>query len=227
MVLQTWAEVVTASLQTLWIGFIAFLPNLLGAVIVFLIGWLIAALLGRLAGQVIGVLRIDQVLGKMGFKRSLDKAGLKLDSGKFVGELVKWFFIIVFLMAATDILDLPQVTDFLRQVLLYIPQLIVAVLILLAAVLIANFLQKLVKASVEAAGLGAAGFLSAVTKWSIMIFAFLAALLQLGIVPSLIQTLFTGLVAALVIGFGLAFGLAGKDVAMQMLDRLKRDVTGQ
>ncbi len=227
MVLQTWAEVVTASLQTLWTGFISFLPSLLGAVIVFLIGWLIAALLGRLAGQLVGVLRVDQVLGKMGFKRSLDKAGLKLDSGKFVGELVKWFFIIVFLMAATDILDLPQVTDFLHQVLLYIPQLIVAVLILLAAVLISNFLQKLVKASVEAGGLGGASFLSGITKWAIMVFAFLAALLQLGIVPSLIQTLFTGLVAALVIGFGLAFGLAGKDVAMQILDKLKRDVTGQ
>jgi len=226
MILQTWAEVVTASLQTLWVAFINFLPSLLGAVIVFLIGWLIAALLGRLASQIINALRIDQVLAKMGFKGSLDKAGLKLDSGKFLGELVKWFFIIVFLMAATDILDLPQVTDFLRQVLLYIPQLIVAVLILLAAVLIANFLQKLVRASVEAGGLGGAGFLSAITKWSVMIFAILAALLQLGIVPSLIQTLFTGLVAALVIGFGLSFGLAGKDVATQMLDKLKRDITG-
>jgi len=227
MVLQTWAEVVTASLQTLWTGFISFLPSLLGAIIVFIIGWLIAALLGRLAAQIINVLRLDQVLAKMGFKRSLEKAGLKLDAGRFIGDLVKWFFIIVFLMAATDILNLSQVTDFLQQVLLYIPQLIVAVLILLAAVLIANFLQKVVRASVEAAGLGSAGFLAGLTKWAIMIFAFLAALLQLGIVPTLIQTLFTGLVAALVISFGLAFGLAGKDAAMQTIDKLRRDITGQ
>ena len=227
MVLQTWTEVVTASLQSLWIGFINFLPSLLGAVIVFIIGWIIAALLGKLATQLVNVLRIDQILAKIGFKKSLERANLKLDSGMFFGELIKWFFIVVFLMAATDILGLSQVTSFLEQVLLYIPQLIVAILILLAAVLIAKFLEKVVKASVEAAGLGSSNFLATVTKWSIMIFAILAALLQLGVVPALIQTLFTGLVAALVVGFGLAFGLGGRDIAAQIIEKLRRDITGQ
>jgi small-conductance mechanosensitive channel len=225
MVVQTWTEVITSSLQTLWAGFIGFLPRLLGAVIIFLIGWLIAVVLAKLADQVIRVLRIDQILEKMGFKRSLEKANLKLNSGKFIGELVKWFFIIVFLMAATDILELFQVTEFLRRILLYIPHLIVAVLILLAAVLIANFLQKLVKAGVEAASLKGANFLSAVTKWAILVFAVLAALLQLGIVPALIQTIFTGFVAALAIAAGLAFGLGGKDLAAQVLGRIKKDVS--
>lgn len=227
MVVQTWADVVTSSLQTLWSGFIAFLPNVLGAVIVFIVGWVIAILLGRLAAQVINTLRIDQVLAKIGFKKSLERANLKLNSGKFIGELVKWFFIVVFLMAATDILDLNEVTIFLKQVLLYIPQLIIAVLILLAAVLIAGFLQRLVKASVEAAGLGSANFLATVTKWAVMVFAILAALLQLGVVPTLIQTLFTGFVAALVISFGLAFGLGGKELAAQILEKVKRDISGE
>ena len=227
MVIQTWAEVVTSSLQTLWVGFIGFLPSILGAVIVFIIGWLIAILLGRLAAQVINTLRIDQILAKMGFKKSLERANLKLDSGKFIGELVKWFFIVVFLMAATDILNLNEVTVFLKQVLLYIPQLIIAVLILLAAVLIANFLQRLVRASVEAAGLGSASFLATVTKWAVMVFAILAALLQLGVVPTLIQTLFTGFVAALVISFGLAFGIGGKELAAQILAKMKRDISGE
>ena len=225
MVVQTWAEVVTSSLQTLWSGFISFLPSLLGAIIVFIIGWLIAVVLGKLAAQIIRALRIDQILEKMGFKKSLEKANLKLNSGKFMGELVKWFFVIVFLMAATDILNLPQVTEFLKRILFYIPHLIVAVLILLAAVLIANFLQKLVKASVEAAGLKSANFLGAVTKWAVLIFAILAALLQLGIVVSLIQTIFTGLIAALAISVGLSFGLGGKDLATQILNKLKKDVS--
>jgi len=225
MVVQSWTEVITASLQTLWSGFIGFLPSLLGAVIIFIIGWLIALVLGKLVAQIIRVLRIDQILEKMGFKRSLERANLKLDSGKFIGELVKWFFIIVFLMAATDILNLPQVTDFLKRILLYIPHLIVAVLILLAAVLIANFLQKLVKASVEAAGLQGSNFLGAVTKWAVLVFGVLAALLQLGIVPALIQTIFTGFVAALAISVGLAFGLGGKDLASQILSKLKKDVS--
>lgn len=224
MTIQTWTEVVTASLQTLWVGFINFLPNLLGAIIVFIIGWIIAVLLGRLVGQVVKALRIDQILEKMGFRRALDRANLKLNSGAFVGELTRWFFIIVFLMAATDILGLSEVTLFLRQVLMYIPQLIVAVLILLIAVLVASALQKLVKASVEAAGLGSSNFLGAVAKWSVLVFAILAALLQLGIVPSLIQTLFTGFIAALSIALGLSFGLGGKDLAAQVLDKLSKEV---
>ncbi len=227
MGVQTWTEIVSGSMQTLWYGFVDFLPRLLGAVIIFVIGWLIAAFLGRLSAQIIRTLRVDQVLEKIGFKKSLERANMRLDSGNFVGELVKWFFIVVFLMSATDILGLPQVTDFLKRVLFYIPQLIVAVLILLAAVLIANSLHRLVKASVETAGLGAADFLAGLTKWAVLVFAFLAALLQLGIVPSLIQTLFTGLVAALAISAGLAFGLGGKDLAVQMLNRLKKDLSGE
>lgn len=225
MGVQTWAEVITSSLQTLWAGFIGFLPRLLGAIIIFIIGWLIAMVLGKLAAQIIRALRIDQILEKMSFKKSLERANLKLDSGRFVGELVKWFFIIVFLMASTDILALPQVTEFLKRILFYIPHLIVAVLILLVAVMVANFLQKLVKASVEAGGLKSSNFLAAVTKWSIMIFAILAALLQLGIVPALIQTIFTGFVAALSISVGLAFGLGGKDIASQTLSKIKRDIS--
>ena len=227
MFIQTWAEVVTTSLQTLWVGFVGFLPNLLGAIIVFLIGWIIASLLGRLTKQIVQTLRIDQILSKMNLKKSLDRANLKLDSGKFIGELVRWFFIVVFMMAATDILGLSQVTDFLKQVILYIPQLMVAVLILLAAILIANFLERLVRASVEAAGLKSANFLAMVTKWSILVFAILAALLQLGIVPALIQTIFTGLVAALVVSIGLAFGLGGKEMAAQILDRTRRNIKGE
>ena len=227
MFIQTWAEVVTASLQMLWAGFVSFLPNLLGAIIVFFVGWIIAALLGRLAAQIVQTLRVDQILSKMNFNKSLEKANLKLNSGKFIGELVRWFFIVVFLMAATDILGLSQVTGFLTQVILYIPQLIVAVLILLTAVLIANFMQKLVRASVEAAGLRSSNFLAAVAKWAILVFAGLAALIQIGVAPALIQTLFTGIIAALVISLGLAFGLGGKDAAARVLDKLKKDAFGE
>jgi len=140
MAIQTWTEVITSSLQSLWSGFISFLPSFLGAIIVFIIGLAIATVLGKLSGQIIRVLRIDSILEKMGFKKNLERANLSLDSSKFMSELVRWFFIIVFLMASTDILGLSQVTSFLSRILLYLPQLIVAVLILLAAVLFANFL---------------------------------------------------------------------------------------
>ena len=227
MAIQTWTEVITSSLQSLWMGFINFLPGFLGAIIIFIIGWVIASVLGKLSAQIIRVLRIDSILEKMGLKKSLERANLNLDSSKFISELVRWFFIIVFLMAATDILGLVQVTDFLSKILLYIPQLIAAVLILLAAVLIANFLQKLVKASVEAAGFSSANTLAAITKWSVLVFAILAALLQLGIAPALIQTIFTGFVAALVISSGLAFGLGGKEFAASILNKFRKDIKGE
>jgi len=227
MAIQTWTEIITSSLQSLWVGFINFLPGFLGAVIIFIIGWIIASALGKLSAQIIRVLRIDGILERMGLKKSLERANLNLDSSKFISELVRWFFIIVFLMTATNILGLVQVTDFLLKVLLYIPQLIVAVLILLAAVLIADFLQKLVKASVDAAGFSSANTLAAITKWSILIFAILAALLQLGIAPALIQTIFTGFIAALVISSGLAFGLGGKDFAASILDKFRKDIKGE
>ena len=118
MTIQTWTEVITASLQSLWSGFINFLPTFLSAIIIFMIGWAIAAVLGKLSGQIVRVLRIDGILEKMGFKKNLERANLNLDSSKFISELVRWFFIIVFLMASTDILGLFQVTDFLSRVLL-------------------------------------------------------------------------------------------------------------
>lgn len=224
MLLQTWGEVVTASFQQLWSGFIDRLPNFLGAIVVFLLGWFVAEVIGKLASQIVSVLRIDQVLERIGFKKSLSRANMKLNSGRFIGELVKWFFIIVFLMAATDILGWPQVTQFLNQIIDYIPKLIVAVLILLAGILIANFLSRLVKASVETAGFGSSNTLAGVTKWAILIIAILTALPQLGVQLYTIQTIFTGLVAALAISIGLSFGLGGKDLAARILESVRSNI---
>lgn len=217
-------NVILSSLQTLWLSFVGFLPTLLAALIVFIVGWLIAIALGKLANRVIKIIKLDTLLTRIGLKKALAKAKLKLDSGQFFEELVKWFFIIVFLMAAADILGLYQVTELLKRILYYIPNIVVAVVVLLAAVIVANFLQRLVRASVEAAGLKAAGFLSGLTKWAVLIFGFVAALIQLGIAVTLIQTLVIGLVAMLALAGGLAFGLGGKDYAGRFIEKLRKDI---
>jgi len=217
-------DIVYASWETLWSGFIGFLPTFLAALIVFIIGWLIAIALGKLANRIIKVIKLDLFLAKIGFKKTLARAKLKLNSGKFFEEIVKWFFIIIFLMAATDILSLYQITDFLKTVLYYIPNIVVAVLILLASVIIANFLQKLVRASIEAAKLGGATFLSGLTKWIVLIFGFVAAITQLGIAVTLIHTIVIGLIGMLALAGGLAFGLGGKDQAIRFLEKLRRDI---
>lgn len=224
MFLNTWADVLAASFQNLFYGIVAFIPNLLVAVIIFIIGWLVGAGIGRLVAQVINSLRVDQALRAAGVERVLDRAGFTLNSGAFVGLLVKWFFIVVFLVAALDVLGLTEVTIFLRGVVLsYIPQVIVAVLILLAAAVIAEAVQRIVSGAARAANLNAANLLGAVARWSIWIFAILAALDRLGISP-LVQTLFTGVVVALSLAFGLAFGLGGQAAAAKYVERLREEI---
>src|SRR3989344_759974 len=127
-------DIVRESLLTLWGSVAAFIPKLVAAVVVLLIGWLIAVLLGRVAYHLVKILQINRALEGLGFKVAIERGGLRLDAPKFFDELVKWFFIIVFLMAATNIVGLAQVTEFLGVVVFYLPNVIVAALILLIGV---------------------------------------------------------------------------------------------
>jgi hypothetical protein len=133
--------------------------------------------------------------------------------------LVKWFIIVVFLIASFDVLGLTQVTLFLREVVNYLPQVIVAVLILMVAIVVANAMHRIVVASSRAANIKSAEFLGRVTKWAIWIFAILTALFNLGIAPALIQTVVTAIFAGAALALGLAFGLGGKDMAEKMLEK--------
>ncbi len=224
MFLSTWADVLTQSFQNLFYGLVSFLPNLLAAVVIFIVGWLIGAGLGRVVAQVISSLRVDQALKAGGVDRVVERAGFTLNSGAFLGMLVKWFFIIVFLVAALDVLGLTEVTVFLRTVVLgYLPQVIIAVLILLVAAVVAEAAQRVVSGSAAAANLRSANFLGAVSRWAIWVFAILASLDQLGVTP-FIQTLFTGVVVALALAFGLAFGLGGQAAAAKAIDKMREQI---
>ncbi len=224
MFLTTWADVLTMSFQGLISGLVQFVPNLVVALIIFIIGWLVGAGLGRLIAQVIGSLRVDQALRAAGVERVLDRAGFTLNSGAFIGALVKWFFIIVFLLASLDVLHLTDVTVFLRTVVLgYLPQVIVAVLILLVAAVIAEAAQRVVSGAAKAANMHSANFLGTIARWAIWIFAVLAALDRLGISP-LVQTLFTGVVVALALAFGLAFGLGGQAAAARAIEKIQNEM---
>jgi len=227
MFVQTWVDVISYSLQNLWQGFILFLPTFLGALIILFVGLVIAAGLGKIIEKLIDALKLDRLLEQLGLNKILERADVRLHSGRFVGVLVQWFFIIITLLAVSDILKLLAFSDFLKQALLYVPNIVVAVLIMLAGVVMATFLAKLVRASVLAARLHAAHFLGALTKWSILIFAFLAALSQLGVAGALVNTLIMGFVAMLAIAGGLAFGLGGRDVAAAWLEKLRSEISNR
>jgi hypothetical protein len=213
------------SLLSLWERFVAFLPALVGAVLVFVAGWIVAVALGKAVEHIVKVIRIDDVVEKAGTKGRLRKAGVDFNIAKFFGGLVKWFLILVFLMAATDILHLSQVTGFLNSIVLYLPNVIVGAVILAVAFLVGSFVYSVIKGSTKIAGIVSATLLATVAKWAIVIFGFLAALIQLGVAASLINTLFIGLVAMLALAGGLAFGLGGKDEATLILKKLRHEIT--
>lgn|SRR3989344_2043251 len=228
MILQTWADVLTRSFQDLWFGVVSFVPNLIIALLIFVLGWIVGAVLGRVVAQVVKSLRVDHFLSSTGLDEALGQAGLKLDSGAFLGGLVKWFVVIVFLVAALDVLRLTQVTIFLQQVvLLYLPQVIVAVLILLVAAVIAETMQNVVIGAARAAELRSANFLGSVVRWAIWIFAILAALDQLNVAQTLVQTLITGIAIAVSLAVGLAFGLGGQEAASRYIERMRQDISNK
>ncbi len=216
-----WTDVITQSFQNAWVVVVNFLPSFVAALIVLIIGLLIASVLRTIFERVINAIKIDSVLRKLGLENFLVRGGLKLDSAKFIGALVYWFFVIVTVLAASDILGLWGLSSFLNEVLLYFPNVIVAVLILVAAILVANFLRSLVRASVASAKLYGSKFLGTLTWWVVLVFGFLAALLQLGVATELIQSIVIGIIAMFALAGGLAFGLGGKDYAASWIAKFK------
>lgn len=224
MLIQTWTGVLVTSLQNLWVQVLSWLPSLLGAVIVFVIGLIVAAGVGSLVEKIIAALRLDALLRKVGLEEYTRRANLELNSGHFVGQLVYWFLLLAFLLAASDILGFFALSGFLRDVLLYIPNLVIAVLIMLATVVAANIVKHLTRASVMGAKLHAAKSLASAAWWVIVVFGLLASLVQLGIAVSIINTVITGLIAMLALAGGLAFGLGGKDYAADIMQRLQKEL---
>lgn len=224
MVVQSWAGILVSSFQTIWSGFITFLPQFLGALIVFFVGLIIANGLGALVAQIISSIKLDRLLEKIGVNRFFERAGWRLNSGAFLGALVKWFVAIIFILAAADILKLYGLTSFLSAVLLYIPNIIMAVLIMVAAIVLGNFLRHLVLGSVKSAKVYSSKLMAAITWWSVLIFGFFAALLQLGLAVSIINTLITGFIAMIAIGGGIAFGLGGKEYATHLINKFRERV---
>src|SRR3989344_3085078 len=223
---QTWGDVLVASFQGLLGGVLMFVPKFLFALVVFLIGLFVAVTLGRVVMHAIRSLKIDHVLRSLGMEEYLERAGWKLDSGAFVGGLVRWFFVLVFLLAALDVLELNAVADFLSSVVLtYVPQVIVAALVLLAGAVVGDLAGHLVSGSARAARMPSAGFLGSVARWAIWVFALVAALLQLGLFQELILTVVQAFVFMVAGAGALAFGLGGKDAAARYLEKLRSEMS--
>lgn len=226
MPIQDSGTVIATSFANLWDGIIAFIPNIIIAFVIFVAGWIIGSIIGGAVESLIKATKVDNALKKTGLDDTMAQAGMVLNIGKFVGGLIKWFIVVVFLIASFDVLKLTQVNDFLRGVVIgYLPQVIAAVLILLISAVIADVVQKLVASSVKAAGIRSANLLGSMAKWVIWVVGVLAAISQLGIAAPIIQTLFSGIVVAFSIAFGLAFGLGGQQAAADIIQKVRNEIT--
>ena len=225
-IIETWSIGLGQSFDGIGTGVVQFVPKLIVAILIFILGWIVATIIGRVIAQIIKAIKVDNVLKSAGADDVLQRAGFHLDSGAFLGALVKWFIIVVFLVAALDVLELTQVNEFLSNVVLrYLPQVIVAVLILLVAAVLADATQKVVVGTAKAAGSVSAHFLGGVARWAIWVFAFIIALAQLGIAPDFMRIFFMGVVAMVAIAGGLAFGLGGKEAAARFIEKLRTDIS--
>ena len=221
MVFQTWIDVVKNSLQGLWNEVFSFLPSLVGALLTIIIGIIVAAALEKLVERIVFYIKLDNILKQVGMDSFMQRGNMKLNSGNFLGRIVYWFFILVFFLAASDILGFVALSGFIQSVLLYIPNVIIASLILLAAMVAAKFVKHLVRASVMGARMHSGKTLGEISWWGIVVFGFLAALSQLGVAVWIINTLITALSAMLALAGGLAFGLGGKDHADKWISKIK------
>lgn len=221
MLIQNLTDATVASLYNVWSGVISFIPSLIGALITLIIGLIIASGLRSLIEKIVESVKLDSLLRRLTIETYLERAGMRLNSAKFFGALVYWFFVIVFILATTDILGLSGLSQFLRGVVTYLPNIIIAILVVLTSIVIGNTMSSLVKASVMSAKLKASKFLGTFVWWVIVIFGLLTALIQLGVNPALINTVVTGIVAMLAIAGGIAFGLGGKDYATHLISKLR------
>jgi len=226
--IQTWGSVFNESLLNLWYGFMNFVPSLLGALIIFIIGWIVGSIVGKAISQLLSAVKLDKLFESAGAEDLMSRAGLKLNASGFIGGIVKWFIVVVFLMASLQIIGLTQVNAFLSEaVLFYLPKVIIAAFVLIIATVIADAMRKLVQASAKAANISSANMLGSIARYAILIFAITIALSELGIATYFMQVLFMGLIVMLAIAGGLAFGLGGKEAAARAIEHISKDMSSK
>ena len=222
-----WYSITIEALLELWQGFLEFIPVLIGAVIVFILGWFVALGVGKLVTEILSRLRFNTLFEKTDWQKAFAKAKLNVNPSEFLGAIVKWILVIVFLLAAVEILGFQQFTSFLGGIVSYLPNVFIAALIFIVAVIAADISEKIIVAGIEKMRIGHSALAGTIAKWSIWVFAILAILYQLGVVRPMVQTLFSGIIAFFVISFGIAFGLGGKDVAAEILQDCRRKLKGE
>ena len=221
----TWGDVFNSSLQSLWWSFVQFTPKLIVAIVLFIVGWVLGSLVAKAFEHVIGALKVDKLLQSVGGDHFLRSAGMSLDSGYFIGQVVKWFIVIVFLLPSLNLVGLDDIAIFLREdVLGCLPKVVVAALVLTIATIVADGLSRAVSASAKTMNLHSANLLGAIAKYSVWVFALIIALGQLGVADDYMLVLFDRIITMVALAAALAFGLGAKEQAGRFVSKLGDEV---
>ena len=197
----------------------AFLPMLIGAIIIFVAGLLLARLLRYLTGRLLKVIRLDKAGEKSGLNDFLEKGNILKAPSEIIGTLVYWFVMIMVLIAALDALGLPIVSGLLNDVFYYIPNVVAAIVVLVLGILAGNLLSAVVRTAASNAGLAAADGLAKTALYAVIVFSGAIGLVQLGIGAKIVATSFEIALGAIALALALAFGLGGREVATDYLQR--------
>jgi hypothetical protein len=214
-----WGSAMMASLTGAMALFFAAIPKIIGFAIILIAGWFVASLIARFVGHVLRTIHFNNLARRSGFADFVQRMGLDTDASGFVAEVVKWFIRLITLVVAFDALGLPAVSDVLRQLLLWLPNVVVAVVVLVIGGIAANALANLVRASTAEANFSNPELIAKVARVAVWAFAIVVAVNQLGIAENLIDILVMAVLGAAALAFGLAFGLGGRDAAADMWRR--------
>lgn len=198
-----------------------FVPKIVGAIIVFVIGYWVAKIIASLIAEVLKMIKFDKIFDDKGWSDAMKKAEIDVKPSEFFAGIVKWILIILFMVGVADVLGLPEFSKLLSGLVGYLPNVIVAVLIFIATVIITDLLEKIIIVSIGGIKVNYATAVGAFVRWVIWVFAFFAMLMQLGIAEALVFALFQGIIYILVLAFGLSFGLGGKDAAADFIKSIK------
>lgn len=215
--ISNWQEAIFVAATNIFTQFFNFLPSLFGALLIFVIGLILAKWAKAIIVKVLSAVKLDKISRKIGLEPFLSKADVKLKAEVIIGEIARWLIIIVFFMAGVNVLGLTTVGSVLASVLSFIPSIVSAILILTVGVLLAGLVEGLIKGAVNQIDPKTGRLLSKVASYLVVIVATLAAINELGIAQSLINILFMGIIATLALGIGLAIGLGAKDLVSKML----------
>ena len=196
--------------------FLAAIPAIIGAILLLIVGWIISAVIGGLVARVLRAIHFDDLADKAGVTAFLRKARVKVDAAGLIAGLAKWYIRLTFILLAANAVGLTAVSGIVDQVLAFIPNLLVALVILAVFSWLAGVARNVVTGGMESSGLPNANGIGAIVFATVLAFGIVAAANQVGIAQTLINTLFLGVVAALALAFGLAFGLGGRDQAAEI-----------